>query len=64
MNLTVDKLTKDMKAAGETENLEEDACSTVDKDDSTELMFWARTTRQIMMDIGKTLICILFNLDP
>lgn len=50
----VDKLTREMKAS-ETENLEEDACSTLDKEDSTELMFWARTTRQIMMDIGKTL---------
>ena len=54
MNLMVNKLTKDMKAAGETENLEEDAYSTTDKDDSMELMFWARTARQIMMDISKT----------
>ena len=53
MDLMVDKLTTDMKGAGETENLEEDAYSATDKDDFMELMFWARTTRQIMMDISK-----------
>ena len=50
----VDKLTRDMKAS-ETENLEGDTCPTLDKEDPTGLMFWARTTRQIMMDTGKTL---------
>ena len=55
MDLMVDKLTKDMKAAGETENLEEDAYSATDKYDFMELVFWARTTRQIMMDTSKTI---------
>ena len=54
MDLMVDKLTKDIKAAGETENLEEDAYSATDKDDFMELVFWARITQQIMMDISKT----------
>ena len=47
----VDKLTKDIKASG-AENLEEDT-SPSDAEGATELMFWARTTRQIMMDIGE-----------
>ena len=53
LNLLVDKLSKNIKAGGEIENLEEGACSTSDKEDSTELMCWVRTTRQIMMDIGR-----------
>ena len=53
----VDKLTRDVKASG-AENLEE-GTSPSDTEGATEaVMFWARTTRQIMMDIGETLVCI------
>ena len=55
----VDKLTKDIKASG-AENLEEDT-SPSDAEGATELMFWARTTRQIMMDIGEALIDLYNN---